>query len=751
MIKLTINPDSQPQTLILNGPSVIIGSGMSSDLQFPELKEKHALIQEQDGRCIAINISNDPFAALNGLPFGKKALKSKDRLQIGDTVIQFEEQIAVPEPQPTQPPQPVQIEPKKIEPSPVQKSTPKKEEPIIEAPAIESKENLTSAPVKESISLVTTSTDADDPPQAPFQDPPEFPVPQRRSINRKAILTTIVTVIFMICLVLVTIFVREENQSYEDRLIAAEGVSDVAMAIFYAQVNHIKPLKQSWVDPEFLTNNLASILSPEYPSFAFIDKQGQFRNCPYLIRIYTNSDLSQFLIIAQPNPSWLQWFVSKAAIVVDSQSMEMHNIYDLKVLNRLLVNANSLDGTNASDVFHVVQQAPLIPLTSLGAKKGFVPPKALELIRPGAENRIYNSPRYYHFGESILKKALTILQASSSHETMRLQLQVGELSKFPDIVLYSSQGLQKAIQAQKALTVLVPDNNVLTAYLSFNKNGTVASSHLLFEGDYNRSLTPEASIAIEPTKQEDSKSTAMLQPDSIAPTTGIKNTSLVDQHHPLLLQLTTLSHERQKALKEISGKIIELLKKHDVEGSADFSETFTALLSEYNQLDQEWQSKVAAKLGDLYREYNEMPLVQFAAFIKTAGLELLAQESLRKRASQMTPESQVQLSQINEYMQKIEKANNFKDLDQAVTEASYMLNLSHVPDPTQVISYQNELRIKTLQQLRQFLLSSTTPLTSDDFRDENRSLLSHTLTMAWVTDPDEYGYYLNEFDVRVKQ
>lgn len=184
--------------------------------------------------------------------------------------------------------------------------------------------------------------------------------PNRRN-NWKLIGTLIFTVLLIIAIILGTIYLTLSGRSTQEELQAAEDVADVTMALAYAQIHHINPHKQNWSDPDFLRNNLTAVLTPNYPSPASIDAHGQFSNCPYILRIYTSNDLSQFLVIAQPAPNILNWLIPKSSIIVDSKSMELRKINDLKALNRLLVNTNTLDGTNAVEVSNLAKQGELIP------------------------------------------------------------------------------------------------------------------------------------------------------------------------------------------------------------------------------------------------------------------------------------------------------------------------------------------------------------------------------------------------------
>lgn len=761
MIKLTVNPDLHPREYSFDQPVVIIGAestGMAT-LSLPEerLQSVHIKIIEQNGSFVIINAANDPFVTLNDLPFGKKILANHDLLQIGKTKIRLQfsfqpaqkndiseessvldletlfrevEKLDLPAPQPPA----------------IQESIPPIQElpdhePLVDLDAVES--------AADSSSEISSNTVDDEGDNFPNDKPKEEALTQRGfHPDWRAILSILLAVFIMVTITASTIYIKATSRSYKEKIIAAEGVADVAMALAYAQVNHIRPQKQNWFDPNFIKNNLSAVLSSGYPSFANIDNQGQFQNCPYILRIYTNTDLSQFLVIAQPEPSLLQWLIPKATIAVDSTDMRLRYIDDVKPLNRLLVNPNTLDGSNALEITYLLKQGQIIPLASLGDKKGFATPKALALIRPGADNLVYNAPRYYQFGEALLKKGINLLQfVGGGDEIIRLQQQLTELGKFPDLILYSSQGMQKALQAQKALSTLLPHNQFLTAYLNFNPNGSVISSHLLLDGNHSEHVTLQPSIAAQPQDLGNLDTTAMLLPsDHRNKSTVEKQNTEIDRRHPLLLQLTALAHDRYQALKAISDDIVILLESRNRGLETHFSKRFADLSKQYEQLNEKYQNKVSEGLDELYIEYSSMPLTQFRSYVKAAGLELLAQESLAKRALEkgknlLTPE------QVAAQMEKIHLSKDFSELDAAVTEAAQMINLVYLPDPTRVIIYQNELHNHVVQQINRFMLSPNTKLPLSAFTPASHAALSHILKSAWVTDPDEADFYLNEFQL----
>lgn len=775
MIHLKITSKTHTETYSFNALQVSIGSG-ASDIKLPNesLQPIHVQIIEENGSFTILNVANDPFVTLNLLPFGKKAITNSDTIQIGETSIEFTGKLS-----PTKEEQKQadhsdeesvdleallreveefdtfpeeQIEQQAFEPFSNQAS----EEPVLHKSSHTLESETPDSQEETFYHPQGTIIEVDDEVDTSSDKEAQEAIAHQVAEKKRRFFTSLAFIFLLAALVgCVVAYLKISHESTKEQMIATEGVSDVAMALAYAQVNHIIPQKQNWFDPDFLKNNLASVLSTEYPSFANIDNQGQFQNCPYMLRIYTSADLKQFLVIAQPEATLFHWLFPKPAIAVDSKTMEMRMISNIRALNRLLANPNVLDSPNAAEISYLVRQGDPITLYSFGLGKGFSPPKALALVRPGAENFIYNAPRYHHFGESLLKKAVSLLQiVGNSHEVTRLQQQMNELSKFPNFVLYSSQGMQKAIQAQKALATLVPNNPFLTAYLSLDANERITNSHLLLNEDYpdffaQSALQQELHPTILSTmgamnKPPNTEVASLGSNESPLPLNDIDKE--VDPSKPLFLQLSALTMERQRALKAVSDRIIVLLNSHNEGKAPVFSDTFSKLLTWYVQVDQQQQEKVMHELTELYREHSQMPLSQFSAYVRSAGLGIVAKESLHSFSQEL---NSIKLSaeQVKQQMKKIQDSTSFVELDHTVIETAALLNLNRLPDPEQLIKYQNEMRTETLQQLGKFILSPSSRLPPSAFLEENRALITHILKTAWVTDPDEYDFYLNEFDL----
>ncbi len=571
-----------------------------------------------------------------------------------------------------------------------------------------------------------------------------------KKINWKTVLCIITAILLLIALIGSSLYVRISDKSIAEEIKAAEGVSDLAMALTYAKVHHIKPQKQNWSDPDFLKNNLAAILTSDYPSLAYLDSHCHFTNCNYILRIYTNSDFNHFIVIAQPAPSLKQWLIPKSAILVDSAMMELRKLDNLKALNRMLVDPKILDGKSSEEVTKLIQEGELIPLTALANKKkdkGFSPPKALALIRPGAQNAIYNAPRYYQLGDEIMKRALGLLNSSgSTHEMERLKQELDVLEKMQDIVLYSNRGIQMAMEAQRALGTFFPEHKFLTAYFQFNNRGEIINSHLLMDEEYDpvadksssewpRSKTHE-STSYQERKLQVASANVLPEPDN--------------ELDPLVYQLKSLSHGRQAALKPVGEEIMVLLK-HNQEGFViNFSERFHNLLKEYERVNLEQQDLITKNLMALYNEFKRMPIKECIPYLKMCGLESFMAEILHAQAKRLGSEIPSS-EEIAQAMQKIRMASNFEELDLHTTAAANLLNVDRLPDFDRLAAYQNQFRSLVLQKLNSFLFSPEYPVQALSIEQTDRSVLEHILHSVWVKEPHEYDYYLSEFDLLNKR
>lgn len=475
MIKISLVSSIDPVSYSFDKETLIIGDGPtdSCDISFPSegLHKNHIKITIKDGECTIINQANDPFVTLNSQPFWKKKLQIGDTIQIRNHKLLIEQISNEAESPPVELPPPPSVPPieKVAEPAPVYTA----DDSSKVNPLIEEAYNLEDhkQPRKRSV------------PQKPYS------LSSNRLVKVVFVFGLFMIVVFSV--VFLEIYFRASSKIGREEMIAAESLSDYAMALQYAKVYHIAPQKQNWIDPQFLKNNLIDLLSTTSLPCGNIDSQGQFSNCPYILRFYTNRDFSRFLLIAQPDATFSEWIIPKKTILVDSSLMEVHKTDDLKTLNRLLSYPTPLDGANGDEIRRAILQTEVISLETLAKETGkseFSPPAALELLKPGAGNLIYNAPRYHLFGENFLKKAIELSEERfDNHEMHILQSELDTLAKFHDLVFYSSSGMKQAFKGYNALQKLVIPSRYFTGYLVISNEGKLIGSRLIIDND----LVPE--------------------------------------------------------------------------------------------------------------------------------------------------------------------------------------------------------------------------------------------------------------------
>jgi len=704
MITLILNPKTEAQPYEFDKDVITIGGKSSqADLTISDetIKGEHLRITHEKGRYVVKNVANDPFTSLNNLPFGKKTLENQDILQVGKTFILCD---IVKESHLEEEKEEQSIDVEDLDMIDIDALVREVEELEIET----SISNPVFDEILEEEKLQVEESPPLPQPQEKTLKPPEKPAPKEYYIDDfddeseswnveekkeeyevhsplpfgswKMFTGLLAAAILLSMVICSGVYFRESGKSSQEEKKIAAGVSDIALALTYAQMNHITPQKQNWADPDFISNNLSTALSPKLHTQARVNSQGQFNKYPYILRTYTSSDMTRFLVIAQPAPNLLKWLVHRKAIVIDSTAMELRKIGDLKALNRLLANISPLEGKNGEDISQTVKEGSLMTLPSLAGHKnnwGFSPPKALALVRPGAERLIYNAPRYYPFGENVLRKALELTETpGNSQDVTRLLEEIKSIGEFSNIVLYSSQGLEAAIQAKKAISTFSPQSDVLVAYVKFNPQGYVASSHLLMDEERTEIAYHERekrtriqSVNLDRQNQEEEEEELDEKP-----LFAHKINPNVDPNHPLLLKLQALTSERVRSLKSLSDEMITLLDRQTHEIIPDFKERFHSLLDRYEEEDSLKRTKMVENLASLYHEYSEMPLEQFLAFIEVAELTAFVKETL-KFHHQKEETLTLGPKQVETLLEQIKTISSFEELETLVQEAAEMLSI----------------------------------------------------------------------------
>lgn len=791
MIRLTLNAQSDPEFHLFNKSTILLGSDSSLvDLILPDsdIEPIHLKITEQNGFLILSNEANDPFVSVNGHPFGKKLLSSGDIIMVHQTTILFEILNSPP-------PQAMEVAKEEEKLSAILENKIRKQEATSLQPAglpvaddglfasftlpfeqeveVLNEEELETDSLDHYLKELENSQDVLKPQPNPIPPPPEAIVSEKKQaaslkddylrdleddhhpapsahiehvkdqshlyLAWKWILFFIFSILIISGIAGTIIYFSVSDKTEAQETKAAQGVADIAMALTHAKLSSLKPHNQNWSDVEFLKNNLQAIL-PDIASYASqIDSQGQFNCCPYTLRVYTSTDLSHFLLIAQPAPNLLYWLIPQSMIIVDSHLMELHTLRDVRSLNRLLANPDPLDGVNGKEITNLVKQGGIIPLTSLTTDAGnadFTPPKNLAWILPGAENLLYNAPRYYRLGQNIVHKAIHLSTTKgTSQEVAALKQEVENFASLNHLILYSDQGKKSADLTRQGVTMFAPSDHLLFGYLLFNAQGKIHQVHLLKEEEAPKEPSLSGSndadiIAFQPPAEMNANE------DPI-----IKNSEnpLIERNHPVFIQLQALAIARENELKPLIAAIFNLVNQELASPRAQFQVEYQNLSHSYLMANAKHKKALKENIEALYQQYENIPIHQFLAYIQELHLEHLIQHEGQTLA--VVDENCQQ--NMEALLTHIENSKSLAELNNIIHIATSWLNFDYIKDPQELIKYQNLLRNQLLEQLERCLLTQKTNIL---VRAEDKEVLQDILNQERLIKPEERDFFLEEFE-----
>ena len=810
MIKLTLQIGAQQSEKVFNKDSVLLGAGSADLIGLPfdtsSLRTEHIRIFEKEGVFFVQNIANDPFVTLNGRPFGKKKIASGDRLAVAEAEITFEGNSET-----TSSGQPLESvqdalsnaikkktslstsqlssgddvdvealirevegfdkEPKAKQTNPVKGNSFKR--PLVSMP-IQPRNETSSEPVTKTQRHWTPRSlnerQSGRIRRAAFNENTFDSGMSSAEVSRRAFWRPFLAILIVLFAILAAtgsgIYFTFNEKSDEQEFIAAQGLADMSMALTYAQIHQIKPPNQNWGDPDFLQEALGNVLPAHYPSLISVDKQGSFTNCPYMLRVYTSGDLSQFLLLAQPAPSLWQWLLSRETILLDSRTMELHKTTDLRSLNRLLANPKPLEGSNALEVSHLVNQASLIRLTTLATDtehREFLPPKGLNKIRPGAETRVYNAPRYYQFSTPLTEGMAQIVNPGptplSEEKIQELQKNVTDMAKLSHFVFYSSLEQSTTHKVIKLMQTWIPNEPITFAQLTLEHDGRVVSAVAL-EKEVPEAAkdTPPVTLPTVVEAEFKNNETPVEPAKETVPIESIEQpTSLVAS---LNVSLKAIAEHRQQVLLPFKQQLLQLVDEHINTPNPDLVVVANRILQELEDVDLGQQVDIRHAIVDAYRvnvmEDKLLSHDEFIIQVQKAGLgAFLPVEFLQTQPPPPVAQEDPPGDRPNAFaahLQEIQQAPDLAALEAAVAGANKAL--AEEPALTgseRLRTLHNKLQVNVLHRLEQLILGATTPLTASAFNPHNRVRVQNILLTAGVEDPEQRDYYLHEFDLLIRQ
>jgi len=749
MIVLTVHYRNEKKRYLFNQEKVVVSTSpkTAADLFLEEVSFSMRFSIEKDGNSYEIhNIDNDPFISLNGRPFYKKQLFPSDMIDVDTLKVDFSlEENSLPEFFAKKTAQEESV--KVLDEQEVYEKI-----KLPEAEGILNSDQEKVPPLKKEKKpnpFSQTAVNAQKQAKKPYTVP----------VTLRIILSSALLLLMLSSAVAFGIYRHYEEKSSMEAKNAARGIADIGLALVYAQLHHIQPPQQNWSDPNFLNRGINGIISPFHAQLHHVDIRGKLLLSNYFLRIYTGKDLNRFLVIAQPEPSIKQWLFSESSIVLDSDTMMIRKLSDLRALNRLLVNPDSLTELSGERISEILYTGDIVPLTSLSDEKnanGFAVPEELTSVAPQAAYYVYNAPRYSKVGEALLTDASLVAssQKKDPSSLKKLSERIEQLSNFPYAVLYTTYGKEQAEEGQKALKELFPEKTFLIGFTRYDYQKQSTKSALLTppheeEVALNTSLSPveegekEPINADFPSPPEELEKQAPLFEENASEKT-------VD---PLYLEIQKLSQKREVQLKDAGAPLIALLQRHQSEQILNFEKQFSNLSQNYFKRLQEIEASLRKDLANLRMQNQEVLAADLLKSLEALGLsEIMKEKSFEPEKIEETsaPLPIVKIP-FEELLANIDSAKTIEELWSVVNLCSKTYALCNFCDIDQIIRSQRTIRQHVISKITSFLQDEKNHLPLEELSESNKKRIEEIIKKAWVYDPAERRYYLNEFDELKKE
>ncbi len=729
MFRLSLEGDGEEFSAVYDQSRLIAGlagSKVSLPLKGAQVRSQHFALYAKNGRYRIENLAFDPHLRVNDSPFHTKTLKNGDLITLAGYQICFEE---LSKPEQEEEEEKLQTKSHTID----EIDNPQEINTLDKSPLNKRK---FSDHIKETgLSIVE-----------------KLKVEQGES--KWHVLALFTGIAIFLCTLFGTIFYVSVNDRSElQRMVAARGLSDIAMTLSYAKMHNIKPDNLNWLDPKFLIETSKNVFPDEISKRRWIDEKGSFTQTPYILRIYSDPQLDRFLLIAQPKAGFIQWLIPNNIIAVDSKEMIMKEISNLRELNRLIANALTFQGKDQEEIVNLVHQQKSLPLSSLAQNKeglGFLPPDELVMINPELQYYIYNAPRYFLWNQTLVDKAIEFgLNKNGDKEAILRSLE--KRKPFKEMVLYTSRPIETAIDARRALQEHFEQYSIHIGHVSLDENNKIASSHVLMKShkawanDLNANALPEG-IPLPQLPTEIAQVTKnpfhpfmMFSSESLAVRAKKENQTL----HPLVIELNLALEERENHLKPKLEPLLQLLGEHAKRSDRQFFIHYRTLYSQFEAVLRAEQAILDKTIEGLHEKYvmkkKTVTLPQFLSFLDQKGIDMGYEEDSFVKNLGSAEE------QLEKLFEMIEGAQEIHLLDHAVADAKDLIRSDHFKNQEAATKFRNRLRSIVLYKLETMLWQpqgSNQPLPSEE---ELRWIVNRILKNGYINQKEAKEFYLSHF------
>ncbi|MGM0440091.1 MAG: hypothetical protein ACQEP8_03140 [Chlamydiota bacterium] len=553
-------------------------------------------------------------------------------------------------------------------------------------------------------------------------------------------LTLLVAGAFIIFLSLIAGYRYFTNQNRWEQIATAKTLADLSMAL-----SHVMTIPEEVSfdsqDRVFIEFHLNQVLPVAYREKYPLDNNNLIQGTDYKVTIIADKALEHFLLIARPASNYKNFILTRPAIIIDSTSMELRKIYDYSPWKAVLEEAMPLENLNFDKISTLAKEEELLSLSTLGDYfRDFTPPQKLGQIKAGAENIVYNAPRYFPFSAPLSSQAILV---GSSHADSQDIEQLHDLSEkfssFTDLVIYSTQGLSGALNIQAAFEHFPETPKFLIGFLDFDNQGLISEASILDEE------------LLKQHRQEIDNRLKTLPPQPQEPEETVYDEEIV---HPIRVDLEAVIDDHKENLNLLSTDISLLLADAQHNLITNFSEKLYSLTDEYIDTLRVYHQRLTETLTDLFNLYVEdqssEELWVFQNALNDLGLHSYLDEELKDKLTLQIKKDALQSRQFDKLVQEIYDSSNLEELNKVALQINTILE-NYRPEEQEIIAQgRTALQSAVIEQLSDFLFMPS-PEFQGQIPAETTHLIDNILSNTGINDTEVHNFYIGEFDKIIQQ
>lgn len=590
---------------------------------------------------------------------------------------------------------------------------------------------------KEHPIIINESNDGDD--GDPYfadelADPEVLARQQAKKKEKIRFLSTLLLSIVFIAVINVGLYKHFSEKYSVEESDVSRILSEMAMVIKSSQNTDNDILKSGPIAIDTIQDNLKYIETSSYQLLSEFSNLKDFTSPGYEIFVKFSNQFDRFVLVAQPNSSLMASILSKPALFVDGQNMELFSFSkNLVALDALKLRDQILTDEQVISLEDLKKKSEQVPLLQLNKtiEYGFAAPIDLEIVADKAGYKIYNAPRFFLFTNQVVSKLAALGRGEIyKRDIEELDEKLKVLANFDQLVLYASQGAPMALNAYKGLKKYFPQYKFYIGYLEINAtNGRVRSARLVPQNDL---MQAEASI----TKD-----------DSIVPVDlGLKEG--IKRENFFYKELSSLIQSKEAKLQKITDEINALASRFVSSTEFKSNESYKELEENYSVSNRQADVEISTKIQELYDsspELNDQKIL--FRVIDQLHINYLVPTAIKKTDSGMVNQISDQLSaeKVTELLADFHQISDWELLKKTCDTIYQILNSGNI-NASDEFYFRKNFKEQLLTKLESLILTPIQEGSAHDIQKIDKSSIQNLLHMADVDSQEEQNFYLEEFD-----